>query len=70
MQLLTTDLGPEDIEEYAAHIRRKFGKDLPYEKILKLLEAELKPKKVGAGPRRVVSCRRFLLCWHRSLLCW
>jgi solute carrier family 8 (sodium/calcium exchanger) len=44
-------LEPEDIEEYARNIQKKFGKDLPMDKVLRLLEQDMAPKKTRATYR-------------------
>jgi hypothetical protein len=44
----------EDIADYAKQIQQKFAKDLPEEKILKLLEQEMAPKKTRATYRSSV----------------
>jgi solute carrier family 8 (sodium/calcium exchanger) len=41
----------EEIEDYAAMLKKKFGKDLGDEKVIKLLEAEMAPKKTRATYR-------------------
>ncbi|CAD7929401.1 unnamed protein product [Amoebophrya sp. A25] len=46
-----TGISEEEIGEYADRIRKKFGKDMPDETVLKLLETELKPKKTRATYR-------------------
>lgn len=44
-------LTEEDIKEYADGLRKKLGKDLPDDKVMKLLNAELAPRRTRAGYR-------------------
>jgi len=42
-------LTPEEIEEAIEGLRKKYGKDLPDEKLFRILEMELAPKKTRAS---------------------
>ncbi|CAD7944294.1 unnamed protein product [Amoebophrya sp. A120] len=45
-------MSEDEIAEYAENLRAKFGKELPEDTILKLLEKELRPKKTRATYRQ------------------